>query len=407
MGEFEIKQRTGNARTGVLKYNGVALKTPHLFPVVNFYGGGNKGSLFGGGIYRTIKEFMVNHPEVVNDDYSDLFKGVMMSVSSLTDFSINREKLDYYLSKKIKEWEIFSNFDGALFVDSGGFKIMTKGGLEGRDFEIKDLNQEKVYEFQRKIGGDILVNLDHPILPDDSYNTRVEKAEKTIKNAKEFIELSEDFEGAKYLTVHGYNKSMIRRFIDSAIEEFDEPLNDVFDGIALGSLVPKSGDYDTLIKAVRGCQEVMEDEGLEELSLHVLGISSKAIPLLVLLGADTFDSATYIQSAINGKYLTSLTNSIKLDEARKNNFENCDCRVCNDEQLREQMKGNTEYKKDVYGVVAIHNMAVQKREIDNLREKIKEGQDALKTYIEDTLGSSGDIKKFAYRVVNMSLEEYF
>lgn len=404
---FETIETSGDARIGILKPNNLELETPHLFPVINFYGGGNEGALFGGGIHRTIKEFMVNHPEVVNNDYSDLFGGVMTSISSLTDFNISEKKLDnYYMSKKIKDWDNFSDFKGALFVDSGGFKIMTQGGLEGANFE-KQIDQKKAYEYQRKIGGDILVNLDHPILPDDSYKERVEKTQKTIANAKEFIEISEDFNGSKFLTVHGYNKSMIRRFMDTAIEEFDQPLEEIFDGIALGSLVPKKDDYETLINAVRGCKEIMEDEGLEDKPLHVLGISSRAIPLLVLLGADTFDSATYLQNAINGSYMTSLTDSISIDEAREENFSRCSCRVCNDKKLRDQMKGNTEYKKDIYGVVAIHNIEVQKREIDLLKQKIREGEDPLKSHIEDTLGNKDNIKKFAYRVINSSLEEYF
>jgi len=31
---------------------------PNLLPVVNFYAGGTDASLYGGGIHRTIKEFM-------------------------------------------------------------------------------------------------------------------------------------------------------------------------------------------------------------------------------------------------------------------------------------------------------------------------------------------------------------
>lgn len=408
MGKFEIKEKAGDARIGHLHLKDTGLETPHLFPVVNFYGGGNEGALFGGGFHRTVKEFMVNHPNQVSDgdDYSDLFDGVMTSVSSITDFSISEKKLEEYLSKELKEWDAFKDFEGMIFLDSGGFKVMTQGALQGNNFE-KEIDQKAAYELQRKIGGDIIVNLDHPILPDDSYEVRVEKAEKTIKNAKEFIEISEDFDGARYLTVHGYNKSMMERFFNQAEEEFEQPIDEIFDGIALGSLVPKKDDYNTLIDAVDGCKEVMEEKGLEEMPMHVLGISSSAIPLLVLLGADTFDSGTYFQSAINGNYMTSLTDHISLDEAREKNFVGCKCRVCSDKKLREKMKGNAEYKKDIYGPIAIHNMEVQRREIEKLKDKIREDEDALRLHIEDTIGNKENIKKFAYRVVNKSLEEYF
>ncbi|MFB6158667.1 MAG: tRNA-guanine transglycosylase [Candidatus Nanohalobium sp.] len=408
MGKFEIKSQAGDARIGHLHFNDTDLETPHLFPVISFYGGGNQEALFGGGFHRTVKEFMVNHERQVNDgkDFSNLFDGLMTSISSLTDFNISEDKLEEYLSKEIREWEAFQDFEGVIFLDSGGFKVMTQGALEGSNFE-KEIDQETAYELQRRVGGDILVNLDRPILPDDTYEDRVKKADKTLENAKEFIEISEGFNGARYLTVHGYDKSMMERFFNQAEEKFDGPLDKIFDGIALGSLVPKKDDYGTLIDAVGGCKEVMQERGLENMPLHVLGISSSAIPLLVLLGADTFDSGTYFQTAINGKYMTSLTDHKTLEEAREQNFSECNCRVCSDPDLVKKMQGEAEYQKDIYGPVAIHNMEVQKREIEALKDSIREGEDALRLHIEKTLGEKDGLKRFAYRAVNRSLEEYF
>jgi len=131
-----------------------------------------------------------------------------------------------------------------------------------------------------------------------------------------------------------------------------------FDGVALGSLVPLKDNKGKLITAVSDCREVLSDWGFEELPLHVLGISSSAIPLLAAVGADTFDSSSYIHSAINGKYDTSLYNSEPVDDV---DFTECDCQVCSDEMLVRRMKGDVEYQKDKLGAVAMHNLIIQKK----------------------------------------------
>ena len=136
---------------------------------------------------------------------------------------------------------------------------------------------------QQQLGGDILVNLDLPIQPDDTQQERKAKARKTAENAIEFVRLAESsgFQGAKYFTVHGYYHSIIDTYFNVVEEVFGNlHIEDMFDGIALGSLVPKKDNKKELFKAVSGCREVMAERGLDHLPLHVLGISSSAMPLL-------------------------------------------------------------------------------------------------------------------------------
>lgn len=411
MERFSIKSERGYARTGELKVKGNKVETPHLFPLVSLYGGGLEGALFGGGIHRTIKEFMVDADrQPLEEDYSDLFKGIMTSVSSITDFHITEDKLwNNYLDEPFKEKEPFQDFDGFVFVDSGGFKILTQGSLEGKNFSI-DVDQEKALEIQRKIGGDIIVNLDEPIMDSDTREERIAKARNTLENAKEFYENSKGEERIKYLTVHGYNKSALETFFEVADEYFPKKLDEYFDGIALGSLVPKSSDYETLIEAVTGCREIMEERGIEEMPLHILGISNGAIPLLMVLGADTFDSKTYFQQAYNGNYMTSLTNSVKLEDAREKELHECDCRVCNNEKLKEWMMNpeSAPYKKDSTGAVAIHNLEIQTRDISRLRESIEEGEDEFRSAVENLTESRNDkFKDFTFTALDKSLGSFF
>lgn len=404
---FAVEATAGDARTGTLSVGSRTMDTPNLFPVINFYGGGRKESLFGGSTHRTVKELINGDSRVAGVDCSHLFPGAMLSVGSLTDYGIPRSTLDEYLAEPVSERPEFHGFDGMLFTDSGGFKNLQQGGLDGSDFEI-ELDQQKVFEIQMALGGDVLVNLDVPIEPDDTDAERRRKARETAENAIEFLRLanSSNFQGAKYLTVHGYYYSMIDSFFEELKDVFGTiRIRDHFDGIALGSLVPKKDDRETLIDAVTGCREVMAKYDLDDLPLHVLGISSSAMPLLAAIGADTFDSSSYIHSAINGKYSTNLTETIPVDEAE---FTQCNCPVCSSPELRRRMNGDTEFRKDQMGPVAVHNMYIQQIELQRIRECIRrDGTQPLIKYIENTVGRIDKTRQFAHQVVNQSLGGYF
>lgn len=408
MVSFDILATAGDARYGALRVNGRSLETPTLFPVLSFYGGGNEGALFGGGIHRTVKEFLVNHPPVTGEeDYSDLFQGVMTSIASLTDYGIREEKLDWYLDKNIREWECFSDFDGIIFADSGGYKILKNdGGLEGKDF-VKDINQDKALDMQLDLGPDILVNLDHPIHPDDEFEKRLEKMEQTAANAARLAQRRNEVNGACFLTVHGYYEAMLERSFDLIEDELTEPLPEVFDGIALGSLVPRKDNVDVLVEAVSDCKREMQQRGYDNLPLHVFGISGSTMPLLVAVGADTFDSASYLHQAINGKYSISLFETVPVDEA---DFDACSCRICSDDFHRARMRNEMDnlYQKDILGSVAVHNLAVQQRELRNFRELIAEGdKEQVADYLEEEVKDQKVFRKFVYQLINERMTPYF
>ncbi|OAQ53955.1 tRNA-guanine transglycosylase [Natrinema mahii] len=404
--DFEVSATAGDARTGTLSIGETEIRTPNLFPVLNFYGGGTKNSVYGGGIHRTVKEFMISADRVGAGDYSEFFDGVLTSVSSLTDYNVTRERYEDYIAAPIKERDVFSPFSGTLFIDSGGFKFLNNDGIDGSNFQV-NIDQKTAYEIQRRMGADIIVNLDRPIAPDDSHEQRIEKARKTGENIEEFLRLSSDFDGARFLTLHGYNYSMMDAFLTEITKYCSaETLCSSFDGIALGSLVPKKDDRSALIDAVIDCRRVLSDWGFDDLPLHVLGISSRAIPLLTALGVDSFDSSTYLQTAINGGYFVSLMETVNVSEA---DFEQCNCPVCSSDLLRGWMedKENAPYQKDRLGAVAMHNLIVQKREMAKIRDCISRSEtEPLIQYIESTVAQDKPTREFAHRVVNHSLGGY-
>lgn len=402
---FDVLATAGAARSGTLTIRGSNLETPNLFPVVNFYAGGTEASVFGGGVHRTIKEFMTGAEAVNGIDCSEYFDGAMVSVASLTDYELTRERFDSYLATPIKERAIFDGYDGLIFVDSGGFKFLHDDRIQGKRFEM-EFNQAVAFDIQKQLGGDIIVNLDRPISPDDSFETRRKKAQETAENAAEFIRLSSKYDGSRYLTLHGYNYSMIDTFLTELQDVIGTEIGQsAFDGIALGSLVPLKDNKQKLVTAVQDCQRVLSDHGYDDLPLHVLGISGSSIPLLAALGVDSFDSSSYLHSAINGKYYTSITESQHIDEV---DFSECDCKVCSDPEIVDRMKGNAEFQKDVLGPVAMHNLILQKRELSTIRTRIREdGTDGMVAYLDKTVARNDRTRKVAHRVVNESLGGYF
>lgn len=404
--KYELTATAGDARAGRLTVADATLETPTLFPVLNFYAGGMERSVFGGGVHRTVKECLIGADRVGGAGYSEQIDGVMTSVSSLTDYNITRERLESYLSTPIKERNIFSPLSGLLFVDSGGYKFLDSDELDGSDFEL-EIDQATVYEIQLKMGADVIVNLDHPIAPDDDHATRIEKARKTAENIERFVRLSANFDGARYLTLHGYNYSMMDAFLDEVTDVVPlETLHKTFDGVALGSLVPKKDNRDALITAVTDCREIMRDWQFDGYPLHVLGISSRSIPLLAALGVDSFDSMTYIYNAINGKYSQSLMESEPVDDV---DFSMCDCPVCTNETLASWMRGeDVEYQKDKLGPVAMHNLITHMRDVREIRRCIQTGETGpLVDYIESNVAQDKRIRRYAHQVVNDALGGYF
>jgi len=403
--EFTITASAGTARAGTLQLAGSEIETPNLFPVLNFYAGGTENSMFGGGVHRTMKEFLAGDSRVGGGDFSEYFDAVMTSVSSLTDYNITKERFESYMSVPIKQRSEFENFDGPLFVDSGGFKFLHNDGFDGADFHL-EIDQKTALDIQRQLGADVIINLDRPIAPDDSYEERMEKARQTGENIAEFLRLSQDYQAARYLSVHGYNYAMIDSFLSEVFDIIGPEISRrAFDGIALGGLVPKKDNKQELITAVSECRQVLDDRGFGDLPFHVLGISNSAIPLLIALGVDTFDSMAYLHAAVNGKYHKSLLKDISFREA---DFEDCDCAVCSDTVLVDRMEGNAEYQKDMLGPVAMHNLIVQKREVAEIRRRIRQnGREGLIEYIDETVARNDRTRKAAHRVVNKFLGGYF
>jgi len=358
---FSIKKTAGNARVGVLKVNGKKLETPFLFPVISFFCGGDWSSKFGGGIYRQIKEKFL-----MNKRFQKYFSGVMTSLAQLNDFPVTKEKLDkVYISKTIHDW---FNFNGILFVDSGGFKLLTNGGINGRDFKIN--SAEEVLYYQKKFGADILVSLDYPISPNISESEIKKRIEFSIKNAVYLLQ-NKPKKTLAYIAVHGYSKESLKLFMKKLLYDLEKEALSLkkIDGIALGSLVPLKSNVLKILEIVKGCKEVLQEFNMDSKPLHVFGISSTLIPLLIMMDVDTFDSSTYLYSAITGVYITENLRRINVEKVKRGM---CNCEICKNRDYLKVMKKSTQKINSLEGsLIAMHNLITFNKEVQKLREIVK------------------------------------
>ncbi|MFH8039245.1 MAG: tRNA-guanine transglycosylase [Candidatus Aenigmatarchaeota archaeon] len=369
-------------RISKIKINGKILETPFLFPVLAFFCGGNEKSYLGGGIYRHIKEKFLT-----NEKFRRYFFGVMTSIAQLNDFNITKKKLEKYTSKTIHEW---FNFNGILFVDSGGYKLLTNGKIKGKDFEIR--TAEEVLYYQLKFGADILVSLDYPISPNLPKNEIEKRIKFSINNAIFLLE-NKPKKTLTYIAVHGYSQKDLKLYMErllNGLEKSNVSLKKI-DGIALGSLVPIRRDSLKILEIVRACKEVLHEFSLDVLPLHIFGISGTLMPLLILMGADTFDSGTYLHLGIEGIYLKK---GLKRVERKKISKNLCNCEICSNKNYFSLIKNSERIDSLVASLIAMHNLVVFNEELQLIKEIVKDyDENRLIKFIQNRYSHSKVIRK--------------
>lgn len=364
---FKIHYSDGLSRSGELKMNGSILKTPALFPAMVFYGGASKEKLYGGGIYRYLKENLKE------------FDCALTSVTNFLDFKYSNERVEQLLQQKVKK--IF-NFNGMLFIDSGGFKLLT-GNTKARDgaklighggFTLNP-DPEIILDMQKKMGADIAATLDFPISPDlNQYKIR-KLIDASVENAKYALE-NKPQNMKIYAAVHGHDPNDITYCL--------KEIKDGFDGYAIGSLVPIKNNYKKLIDIVLSVKPQIP----EGKPLHVFGITGSVIPILAYLGVDSFDSATYIHQARYGNYTLPGLQSTKISKSMKLT---CCCPVCKDGDIKKFLNKNNVTASKTASNYALHNYYVYKKEITNIQTAINE--ENLEAYIVKSYNKKPQLMK--------------
>ncbi|MCS7367390.1 MAG: hypothetical protein NDF52_05875 [archaeon YNP-WB-062] len=175
----------------------------------------------------------------------------------------------------------FLDYDGTIFLDSGGFQAMKY------NFDIKI---EKLIEIYKMADADYYFSLDYPSI--NSGNDE-EKISRTIQNFKELRKIMENV----IPIVHPNIERAVKEY--EAYREYDPEY------IAIGGLVP-------LMLSTRGLSDgrkksidlMIKIRSMHNKSVHVMGLGSPTvIPILKIIGCTSTDSSAWRVKAAHGKIM--------------------------------------------------------------------------------------------------------
>ncbi len=337
MSNFEIKRKDLAGRIGKLKTKHGEIETPTILPVVN----PNKITLNSQELKETGSKAIITNAYILKKDH--LHEVITQGIHNFLDFH------------------------GPIMTDSGAYQLMRYGNLE--------INNREILEFQEKINTDIGVMLDIPT--ESEKEKEIHKTvKKTIERAKESEEYIKNKETLHVGPLQGWKKPKIFRECVKKQSKLE------FDLHALGSIVPtmEKYRYSKLMEPLR----IIKEEIPENRPIHLFGAGHPMLmPFLVAMGADMFDSAAYSLYAEEGRYLTS-TGTKKLEEI---NYLPCNCPVCTKAENNPQNLEKEKTKKKL----AKHNLHVTFKEINKIKQSIKEG--TLYELLETKSRSHPSLKK--------------
>lgn len=439
MASFRVKKvgDDGYGRLGELDVSHGPIETPALFPVVNLIGGTTEAS---GGVWRRMREKLIDKEHL---------QGIMFQAMSFTDYGVSPDNLNEFWRPNTFH-ERFDNLEAPVFIDSGGFKLMNsdtfgqapqKGGAPNEWGLYTD--PKSILGLQLDFGADIIATLDYPIPPDLKEEEKFERMNKSIDSAVECLRiiddpslLDENFDVNEraaerlrnrhaaddvpgvYIALHGHDYETVNWYVGTFLDRVAEvDVDSSFEGFAIGSLVPLRDSIGVLTDIVQGAKDAIPEENADNVGLHVFGVGGKQVGLLSLLGVDTFDCSTHMQTAMYRKYIHPESwESHEIHDLESylgdDNGYPCDistCPLCSDDGIsyeklvteldldlsydeREERKANDEpIKSDYYALLARHNFEVYNEELTRVRDAIRNGR--LLDYVIEFAREHPDIKK--------------
>jgi tRNA-guanine family transglycosylase len=374
----------GFARIGELRLSSGNVQTPQLFPVACLISG---TTARGGGLWKYILQADPNHSLLRRSDLP-----IMAQVLQFLDFPIRPHNL-----RKWRQDGILSRYQHdvdtaltcpALFLDSGGYKLLWNEVLDLSAFDLSvkgDQGPTNIYNLQRDLGGDIVATLDYPLPPGLPRNEAFERMKKSRANAVAAAALHQESKNYKpflFVATHGQDPTSIECYVHNVLSVFQERrLMDVPFGLAVGSLVPlrSAHNHAEVVQLLLSVRRAVPTMLQQRLPIHTFGVTGNLIPLLSYMGVDSFDSSTYVQHARSLTYIDPVTyKGHKILE-----MENlvCDCRICKELNLDKLHKSLTtginrqrdedgHYKSKYYGDIALHNLEMDLRLLEQTREAI-------------------------------------
>ena len=247
-------------------------------------------------------------------------------------------------------------YDGTVMTDSGGYQV-----LEYRSIQAEPL---QIAQFQRDIRSDIAVPLDKPT----GYGLKYEKAKRyvdeTLKNAKETLAFisKQDCHTDHMLwlgPIQGGEHSDLVSYSATSLDRMG------FNIFGLGSPVELMEAYEFSILA----QMISNmKRSVPAKPIHLFGAGHPlTIPLVVALGCDMFDSASYILYANDNRYMYT-NGTVRLEEI---SYFPCCCSTCTEYTVDEMLALDDEKRTTE---LAKHNLYVLKGEVSTVKQAIMQGR---------------------------------
>ncbi len=310
---FEIRDRDGLARLGVLRIGNRQVDTPLLMPVIN--------------------------PNIS-----------MIKASDMKEMGCEMVITNAYILKKSgieKDVHEVLGFDGPVMTDSGTFQSHIYGDIE--------FSNEEMLSFQQKIRSDVNTIVDEFVEPDDSYEVAERKTMETISRAKSAYNNCKTLA----LPVQGGLYSDLRKRCAKAYYNYEALF-------PIGGVVPlmESQRYEELIDVVLTCKHYLNPS----MPVHLFGCGHPMLfAIASLFGCDLFDSAAYSKFAAEDRFMfengTMPLSAISEDI--------CSCPVCSKHGI-EEIKGME--KTERVKLIAEHNLRTSFQEIRRVRNAIKNGR---------------------------------
>lgn len=320
---FEIKERDLAGRIGKITTKKGILETPIFLPVINPW-------------YNIIpieelrRKF--NLKAVITNAY--IIKKKLMT-----------EGKDVFDVHKI------INFDKIVMTDSGAYQLLVYGDI--------DLRAEEIIKIQEKLNSDIAVILDIPTSKNLPYEEAIQTIKETLKNAEISLKVKSR---SDILWVGPVQGGPYEDLVEYCARKISKMNFDIY-GIGGPTQFMEKYQFDELVDLVMTAKKELPIEK----PIHLFGAGHPLVmPLLVAMGCDIFDSASYALYAKDERYITS-SRTIKFSRLR---YLPCNCDVCSKFEI-EELRGMDREKRTQ--LIAEHNLSIILREINKIKQAIYEG----------------------------------
>ena len=318
--EIKIKNRDVLARICEYKIKNKKIEFPTFFPVIN-------------------PNLLVIEPKEIEKEFKH--NAIITNAYILYKSKFKNEILEKGLEK-------FFDFSGIIMLDSGAYQI-----YQYKEIEVSN---KEIIEFEKKLNADIATFLDIPMSDKISYKKAFEFVKVTIERAKECKELTKNSQTAWLATVQGSIYNDLVKYCAKEISKLN------FDFYAIGSIkiALEQWDYKKQIDLIIQSKKYLPWNK----PLHFWGAGHPAsFSLLVLLGIDSFDSASYAQYAYDNRYMT-LSGTLNLESLE---YLPCNCPICSKYDVKDLKESEEKVK-----LLAKHNLYLILSEIKTIKQAIIE-----------------------------------